>query len=211
MKTLTPSVNTPTDSQIGKLHERLLSAARKSGVSSKHFQAALAHPGTELEDKLLDVIVQFAEKVNHFVTPVSAINTGLVPDGWKIVSDDLEGNISLDNLDYSISPPERCVETAKGTILSRHADTAYGSLGLAAILLKKQEEGKEIFPVESRGVYFFVMPRTILLKSYKEEFISFFRWEDESKKWIHDYTELSVSFGHGLFKYICPRKLRLVV
>jgi len=40
---------------------------------------------------------------------------------------------------------------------------AVGSLGYAAELLKAQKQGKEIFPVESRGKHYFIMPRTRLL------------------------------------------------
>ena len=79
MNTLTPPV--PSDPQIGKLYERLLSAGRKSGITSQQFQTALAYPGTELEDGLLKVIVCFAERVSGIITPVRAQDTGLIPEG----------------------------------------------------------------------------------------------------------------------------------
>lgn len=161
-KTSTPSM--PSDPQVGKLHERLLAAARKSGVSLQQFQAALSYPGTELDDDLLNVIVRFARKANGIITPVAAKDTGLIPNGWEVESESLEGDIDLANMDYSFCPVREGESHIDGdTLLQRAREAgAFGSLGLAAKLLKAQDEGKEIFPVESRGKHYFIMPRTKL-------------------------------------------------
>lgn len=205
METLTPSANTPTDPQVGKLHERLLSVARKSGISSQRFQIALAYPGTELEEELLAVIVRFAKKANGIITPVSAQDTGLIPAGWTVESDSLEGDINLANLDYSSCPvQEGDGGYVNGDTMLARAGNAYGSLGFAAALLKAQKEGKEIFPVESRGKHYFIMPRTILLGGRRGRRVACFDWD--GRRWVLGFRWLGVSFDDG-DRFVRPREL----
>src|SRR5579864_3314284 len=98
---MTPTnVLTPSDPQVGKLHERLLAAARKSGVSPAQFQAALSYPGTELEDEIAASITKFSKRASGIYTPVRAEETGLIPEGYTVESDDLEGDINVANLDF---------------------------------------------------------------------------------------------------------------
>jgi len=162
-KTLTPSVKEPSDRQVGKLHDRILSATRKSGIDSDQFQIALVYPGTELEDGMVALLVRFAKKASGIITPVCAQDTGLITDSWTVKSDNLEGDINLANLDYSSGPVREGESDVNGDTMLERAGNAYGSLGFAAVLLKAQDEGKEIFPVESRGKHSFIMPRTVLL------------------------------------------------
>ncbi|MBI2459022.1 MAG: hypothetical protein HYV53_00535 [Parcubacteria group bacterium] len=112
---------------------------------------------------MVALLVRFGKKVRGIITPVRAQDTGLVPNGWTIKSDNLEGDISLANLDYSSCPVREGEKYVGGDTMFERAGNAYGSLGFAAALLKAQDEGKEIFPVESRGKHYFIMPRTILI------------------------------------------------
>ncbi len=219
MKTLTPSANAPSDPQVGKLHERLLSAARKSGVTSQQFQVALAYPGTELEDGMITLLVQFAKKASGIITPVRAQDTGkasgiitpvraqdtgLVPNGWEVKSDNLEGDISLANLDYSSCPVREGEQYVSGGTMLQRAGNAYGSLGFAAALLKAQDEGKEIFPVESRDKHYFVMPRTVLLDDDRSRRVAYFDWS--GKRWVLKFAWLG-NYFFGSARFVRPREL----
>lgn len=204
---MTPSVNTPTDPQVGKLHERLLSAARKSGLTTQQFQVALAYPGTELEDGLLVTIVQFAKKASGIITPVRAEETGLIPNGWSVESDSLEGDISLANLDYSSCPVQEGDNGyVNGDTMLARAGNAYGSLGFVAVLLKAQAEGKEIFPVASRGKNYFIMPRTILLDVSRGRRVACFGWD--GSRWALGFGYLDDGF-RGRIRFVRPRELPL--
>lgn len=202
---MTPSNAVPSDPQVGKLHERLLSATRKSGVTTQQFQIALAYPGTELEDGLLSVIVRFVKKAAGIITPVRAQETDLIPDGWSVEIDSLEGDVDLSKLDYSTCP----VQPGDGgyiggdTMLGR-AGNAYGSLGFTAALLKAQAEGKEILPVESRGKHYFIMSRTILLDDDRGRRVAFFGWD--GRQWALDFGYLVNDFG-GRGRFVRPREL----
>lgn len=203
MNTSTPSVSKPSDPQVGKLHERLLSVARKSGVTPQQFQIALAYPGMELEDGLLEVIVRFAKKASGIITPVRAQDTGLIPQDWSVESDNLEGDIDFANLDYSSGPVQGDEPYVSGNTMLARASNAYGSLGFAAALLKAQAEGKEIFPVESRGKHYFLMPRAILLDDSRDRRVPYFHWGGE--RWVLSFDCLDGSFN-GIDRFVRPRE-----
>lgn len=165
METKTPlTPSKPTKNQVGKVRERLMAAARKSGIPLAQFQVALDFPGTGLEDELAALFVKYAKKAWGIVTPVAAKDTGLVPEGWEVKKDCLEGDVDLAKLDYSFCPHhENEVYISSMTMLKEAAEVgAIGSLGFAAALLEAQNEGKEIFPVESRDKHHFIMPLTEL-------------------------------------------------
>lgn len=194
---------TPSEPQVGKVHERLLAAARKSGVTPQQFQEALGYPGTGLEDELLAVFVRFAKKVSGIITPIRAQDTGLIPNGWTVESDNLEGDINLANLDYSSCPVREGESYVSGDTMLQRAGNAYGSLGFVAALLKAQDEGKEIFPVESRGKHYFVMPRTILLSDGRRRGVAYFRWGGE--RWVLRFGWLVSRFRvHA--RFVRPRE-----
>jgi hypothetical protein len=206
MSALTPSKNGPSGPQVGKLEERLHAAARKSGITSGQFQIALAHPGTELEDGIAALIVQFANKAGGIITPVRAQDTGLVPGGWSVESDNLEGNISIANLDYSSCPVRAGESHVSGHVVLARAGNAHGSLGFAAALIRAQDRGEEIFPVKSRGRHCFLMPRTILLDDYRNRRVSYFNWRDE--RWVFYFRWLDSDFD-GDDRFVRPRELPL--
>lgn len=204
METLTPSVNTPSDPQVGKLHERLLASARKSGLTTQQFQVALAYPGTELENGITDLIVRFAKKASGIITPVYAQNSGLIPAGWTVESDNLEGDISLANLDYSSCPVREGEPYVSGDIMLVRAGNAYGSLGFAAVLQKAQAEGKEILPVKSRGKHYFLMPRTVLLDDNCDRRVACFNWSSE--RWVLVFHRLDNGFNDDV-RFVRPCEL----
>ena len=184
---------TPSDQQVGKLCDRILSAVRKSGVNRKYFQDDLAYSGTELEDELVGVIVRFTKKVKGIITPVRAQDTGLIPNGYTVKSDNLEGDVKFANLDYSSCPFRKGDYYVDGDKMLERAGNAYGSLGFAAALLKAQEEGKEIFPVKSRRKHYFIMPRTVLSKiGGDNDIVAYFYWK--GKKWALHYIWLKEHF-----------------
>ena len=155
--TTTPS--TPSNNQVGKLEERLRASARKSGTTEEHFQGALGFPGTGLEDEIAAVIRKYANKVRGIVIPGSASSTGLIRTGWSVnvkdgVPQDLpEGETELANVDYVCPLGKDDGDWISYDTMMQRATKlgAIGSLGYAAELLNAQKEGKEIFPVESRG------------------------------------------------------------
>lgn len=59
-ETLSPSL--ASKPQVGKLYTRLLSAARKSRISTQRLQAAMAYRGTDMEEEIAAVIVKYAER-----------------------------------------------------------------------------------------------------------------------------------------------------
>jgi hypothetical protein len=75
-----------------------------------------------------------------------------------------EGEVDLAKLDYSACPVRDGEGHINGTKMMERAKEAkaIGSLGPAAELLKAQDEGKEIFPIESGGRHYFIMPLTEL-------------------------------------------------
>ena len=184
---MTPTnVLTPSDPQVGKLHERLLAAARKSGVTPAQFQLALAFPGTDLEDDIAASIVKFSKRASGIVTPIRAQDTGLIPEGWTLEAEELEGDVELGKVDYSCCPVHEGEQYVNGTTMLQRAveQKAVGSLGYAAELLKAQKQGKEIFPVESRGKHYFIMPRTRLLDRHGFRHVAYFRWYDGASGWV---------------------------
>ena len=212
MKTLTPSVKEPTVPQAEKLSDRIYVAARKSGIDSGQFQDALAYPGTELEDGMVVLLVRFAKKARGIITPVGAEDSGLIPNGWTIrikngVRQDFpEGDVDLAKLDYSICPVREGESYVNGdTMLERAVEAkAYGSLGFAAILLKEQEKGKEIFPVESRGKHYFIMPLTELLLDVRRlRRVACFDWC--GRQWVLRFGWLDSGFD-GSARFVRPRE-----
>lgn len=183
-KTLTPSI-----AQAGKLDERLHAAARKGGFDSQSFQEVLGYPGTELDDDLLSVFVRHFKKARGIVTPGSAEDSGLIPNGWSVYvrkglrQDFPEGDVDLSKLNYDTCPVHDDEDYIGGNTMMKRATEvkAIGSLGLAAKLLKAQDEGKEIFPVKSRGKHYFIMPLTELQDERGNGRVACFRWD--GKRW----------------------------
>ena len=150
-----------------------------------------------------EFVFAFALKEAGFFTTVAAQKTGHVPPGWTVKSDSLEGEINLNNLDYSSCALCEGDELVDGATMLERAGDAYGSLGFASVLLEAQGEGKEIFPVESRGKHYFLMPRTILLNENEKPFVACFLWG--GKDWNLYYSPLSSDFGDS-DRFVRPRQ-----
>jgi hypothetical protein len=214
MTLMTTTSSTPSNNQVGKLEERLRASARKSGTNEDQFQAALGFPGTGLEDEIAAIIRKYANKARGIVTPVRAEDSGLIPDKWSVYvkggvrQDFPESEVDLGKLDYSKGP----VQDGDGdyvdydTMMKRAKELrACGSLGLAAALLKQQEEGKEIFPVESRGNHYYIMPLTELEDSFGDRFVACFIWDSELEQWVVDFYWSGNSFSRCV-RFVCPRE-----
>jgi len=193
---------TASAQKIDKLHDRLMIAAQKSGIPDAVFQKALEYPGTELEDKIAAFMIEFSKKASGIVTPIAAKDTGLIPQGWKVKKggDRLEGDVDLAKLDYSSCPVRDDEEYVSGETMMKRAKevNAIGSLGLAADLLKAQDEGKEIFPVESRGVHYFIMPLTELQDDDGDDGsgnVAYFNWN--GKRWKLNFNWLDNNFNRN--------------
>lgn len=193
---LTPSK--PSTNQVEKICDRLMVAARKSGVPMAQFQVALGFPGTGLEDDLAAVFVKYAKKAQSIVTPIAAADTGLVPQDWKVRKDTPEGDVDLAKLDYSACPV-RDDEYVSGETMMKRARKlgAIGSLGFAAELLKAQDEGKEIFPVESRDKHYFIMPLTELRDDDGHGSVAYFHWV--GKRWKLFFRRLGSGFSRDVW------------
>jgi hypothetical protein len=163
------------------------------------FQLALAFPGTDLEDDIAASIVKFSKRASGIVTPVRAQDTGLIPEGWTLEAEELEGDVELGKVDYSYCPVHEGEEYVNGTTMLQRAveQKAVGSLGYAAELLKAQKAGKEIFPVESRGKEYFIMPRTRLLGRDRGRLVAGFRWRDGASEWVLDFAWAGAGGGFG--------------
>ena len=187
---------TASAQKIDKLHDRLMIAAQKSGIPDAVFQKALEYPGTELEDKIAAFMIEFSKKASGIVTPIAAKDTGLIPQGWKVKKggDRLEGDVDLAKLDYSSCPVRDDEEYVSGETMMKRAKevNAIGSVGLAADLLKAQDEGKKVFPVESRGVHYFIMPLTVLQDGGGDVSVAAFYWSGE--RWGLDFYWLGSDF-----------------
>jgi len=138
-------------------------------------------------------VVENSSPLLGIVKSQPAEQTGLVPQGLKVASDKPEGDVDLAKLDYSMGAvhDDEVYITGK-TLMKRAAEVgAIGSLGLAAALLKAQDEGKEIFPVESRSVHYFIMPLTELQDYECEGCVAYFSWYGGRWglhfRWLHNF------------------------
>lgn len=188
---------TPSNKQVGKLYDRLLVAARKSGFSIEGFQAELARHGTELEDQLLAILVSFFKKLLDIVTPPKAQDTGLVPADWKVISDDLETEINLANIDYSYCPVQGDEPYINGDTLPQRAKEvkAIGSLGFAKLVLDAQAQGKDIIPPKLQGKVYIVCSRTVLQDGDGHQRVVDLYWD--SKRWALIFNRLDTYFSHN--------------
>lgn len=210
---MTTTSSTPSNNQVDKLEERLRASARKSGTTEETFQAALGFPGTGLEDEIAAIIRKYANKARGIITAVAAVLTGLIPEGWKVnVKDGVpqdfpEGETELANVDYVCPLRQGDGDWISYDTMKQRAKElgAIGSLGYAAELLKAQEEGKEIFPVESRGKHYFIMVLTELLDGRGRRRVAFFYWDELSQRWVLIFCWGDNSFD-GRARLLVPRE-----
>lgn len=101
------------------------------------------------------------QKESLIVRPLSAAETGLVPDWCDKVEEELEGDIELSKLDFSYCPVHDGEDGVNGdTMLVRaKAEAAMGTLGFGKIILDLHEQGKDVVPPEVQVV---ILPCTIL-------------------------------------------------
>ena len=152
---------------------------------------------------LLEQGEQPVKKGSHVKVPL-AIDTKLIPQGWSVVSDAPEGDVDLAALDCSLCPVRGSETSINGTTMMARAkeDRAIGSLGLAAALIKAQDEGKEIFPVESRGKHCFIMPLTELQYGDGLGYVAYFYWSDKQHRWVLHFNWLDNYFFYRYDHFI---------
>jgi hypothetical protein len=210
---MTTTSSTPSNNQVGKLEERLRASARKAGITEDHFQAALGFPGTGLENEIAAIIRKYANKVRGIVNAYPAVLTGLIPHGWSVntknaVPQDLpEVETELANVDY-VCPLKQGDSSYidYDTMMQRAIELdAIGSLGYAFQLLEAQKQGKEIFPVASRGKHHFIMPRTELFVSNGHRNVAYFFWGSGSEEWICAFLWDGSRFDRNA-RFLVPRE-----
>ncbi len=161
-------------------------------------------------DGLASAVVNFIEEAEHHakmtktgselsgvVTPLKAEDTGLIPESLSLLIEDgvaqdfPEGLLDWASLDYSggfLKETDRPKLITGGVMLERADELgAIGSLGLAHRLLEAQSQGRQIFPVESRGVHVFIMPRTRLVfngGSEPEVYVPAMEWKNGLYEWV---------------------------
>ncbi len=172
IETLTASE--PYDRQVEKLTERLLAAGRKSGIPPSQFQVGLEYPGTQLEDKIAKIIVEFSKRASGIFTLMAAKDTGLVRDGWTIESDD-PCNVDVAKLDYSYCPVKAGEGSINGTVLLERA-CGIGCLGFGKLVLDEQKAGRNVIPVELQGKIYIPLTRTILRNRYDDRYVPCLHW-----------------------------------
>ncbi len=175
----------------------------QEGFTHDQLQAIHAN-AAPYKRELAAIIIAFAhtfvKKLLGIVTPASAESTGLIPKNWAVMvrdgakQDFPEGDVDLAKLDYSACPVRDGEGYINGTTMMARAKEAkaIGSLGLAAELLKAQDEGKEIFPVASRGKHYFILPLTELQDGGGHGFVAYFRWSGE--RWVLVFAWLGSNF-----------------
>jgi hypothetical protein len=212
---LTVSTNNPREGKQGrKLYYRLKTSIQKSGLSIAGLQPALEFPGTAMEDDIAAILVRYSKMARGIVTPIRAEDTGLMPQGYSVYvtpqgvrKDRLEGDVELANVDYICPLRDTDGGSISGEVMLQRAVElkAVGSLGYAAELLKAQEEGKEIFPVESRGKEYFIMPLTELLGDDRSRDVAYFYWFDKSQRWVLSFSWVGFSFPRDV-RFLVPRE-----
>lgn len=190
--------NKPASKDQAKRVRTLTMEAAESALEDNAFthdelQAVHANAGpykAEFAESFIAFLRAFSRKVRGIVTPRRAEETGLVPANWRVKTDQPEGEVDLARLDYDYCPVHGSETYTGGDTMLERAATAHaiGSLGFAHELLKAQDQGKEIFPVESRGVHYFVMPLTVLLDARGGRPVAYFRWNGE--RWVLHFNWL---------------------
>ncbi|MDP4001138.1 MAG: hypothetical protein Q8P83_02770 [bacterium] len=169
------------------------------GNSFEHDELQAVHTNggeykAQLAESFIAFLRPFARKVRGIVMPKRATETGLILWNWSVwVKDGVpqdfpEAEVVLSRIDYDYCPiwaDESLI--GLDTLLDRAGEVnAIGSLGLGAKLLKAQNEGEEIFPVESRGKIY-VLPLTVLLDDRRVRRVAFFYWSSDGKQWVLEW------------------------
>jgi hypothetical protein len=195
---LTVPQNYPRNKQGRKLYYRVLTAAKKSGRSVAELQPALEQPGTGMDDELAAVLVKYSKRALGIYTPVRAHYTGLVPDGYAVESDDLEGDVNVANLDFNTClVREGDGDWMRGDPMRVRAKEvqAIGSLGFGKIVLDAQKEGKNIIPIELRDKAYIILPRTVLRDRDCVRYAACLDWI--SSQWVPSIDRLDQDFSRG--------------
>ena len=133
------------------------------------------------------------------MTPICAQDTGLVPSGYIVESEDLEGDINLVNLDFGTFAGvdgDGDSVTVDSMVARSKEVQAIGSLGFARLVLDAQKEGKDIIPAELRGKVYIILPRTILVHRDGFRCAAFLIWHSE--RWVVLVSWLGTRFNRNV-------------
>ena len=182
--------------------EAIEASLEQEGFTRDELQAIHANAASykrELAIRFIAFVRSFAKQLLGIATPVPAEQTNLILAKWTVVvrngvrQDFPEGDVDLAKLDYSTCPVHDDEYIGGDTMMKRAKELdAIGSLGFAADLLKAQDQGKEIFPVESRGVHCFIMPLTELQDGDGHGSVAYFLWDGE--RWELVFAWLGYDF-----------------
>ena len=127
-----------------------------------------------------------------------AKDTGLVPDGWRVISDVPDTEIDLSKLDFS-SPLAENENWISGDTLLERAESvkAMGSLGLAKLVLHAQESGYDVIPRWLRGKVYIVLPRTSLHDRRGRRRVAVLSWSGERWFLYFDWLDNEFDFNSG--------------
>lgn len=148
-----------------------------------------------------------------------AEDTGLIPDRWKVYvteegvrKDKREGDVDLAKVDYACPLNDSDGDAITGEVMLQRAleMKAHGSLGYAFELLEAQKQGKEIFPAESRGEHYFIMPLTELLADNGRRYVAVFHWDtghfDRPRQWALGFESVDPKHFHRRDRFVVPRE-----
>jgi hypothetical protein len=198
---------TASENQGDKLRQRIGIALEKSGVAKDKIQRALEFPGTALEDEIVATIIKFSKQVSGIITPVSAIETGFVPNGWSLISDELEGDVDTTKLDFNFAPCNKIGSSISGDVMLERCiatPNIIGSLGFAAEVLNAQEVGRDIIPSKLKDRKCVIFPKTILRDIYGDRRVACLD-VGTSGQWKLLYESIGNEFRFNYSKYVVPR------
>lgn len=141
-------------------------------------------------------VLSFSRRQLAVVRPLRAQQTGLIPAGWTVEKDELEGDINITKLDFSYCPVVKVAKVDGSAILREAAEQdVIGSLGFAKVVLDAQKEGKDIIPTELRGKIDIILPRTVLRDACTNCRVPSLVWD--GGQWLLTFFFLLGDFGAG--------------
>jgi hypothetical protein len=98
------------------------------------------------------------------ITPAAASESGLVPEGWKVIADKVSDPFDLSDLDFSYDAfCRRGSEIDNHSLIERYEGIgAFGGLWFVRLVINEQEQGRDVVPPELKGKANFLLPDTIL-------------------------------------------------
>jgi hypothetical protein len=136
---------------------------------------------------------------------------GLVPKGWEVVSDKPHSiDFPLEGLSFSVTACSD-EEPWVGGIALIERSSGFGSsanMNLVEQILDSHSEGREIIPLELRGVKVLIFPDTIIKDEHGHEHFICLEWNKAESKWTPTLVWRAGTFGS---KFVIPGYSEVVV